>query len=148
MARPDGAAPRAPMDDSVSGVVAVELRYIDRANEAMRRDLQRHFDDDIALQKTLWERLHKLENLKWWVTGATAVICVVLGLVYSLGSRYLQLEVSAVVLTQVREQTAQSLDDVGAKIEATNALLRRQADEDKRHTEEQIKRIETALRKR
>ncbi len=144
----EGAAPRALADDSISGVVAIEMRHVWRSHEDMRKAVERHFDDDIALQKTLWERLHKLENLRWWVTGAAAVIVISGSVLYALGSRYLQLEVSAVVLEQVKTQTASGMRDLEAKIESTNALLRRQADENKRDTEEQFLRIERVLRKR
>lgn len=148
MVNPNGNTPRTVIDDDISGAISMDLRHLWRSHEELRKDIARHFDDDISLQKTIWERLHTLDNLRWWVTGAAAVVVVCGSLLYALGSRYLQLEVSAVVLEQVKSQTAATMGSVEAKIDSTNAFLQRQTEENKRESQDQFQRLERALRKR
>lgn len=148
MARPNDGIPRASVDDDVSGAITMDLRHLWRSHEEARKDMARHFDDDVSIQKVIWERLHKLDNLRWWVTGAAAVVVFCGSMLYALGSRYLQLEVSAVVLKQVQNQTAATNGSLEAKIDSTNKFIQEQAAENKRDAEDKFKRIESALRKR
>jgi len=106
-----------------NGVIVVELRYIQNAQAEFRKDLARHYDDDAELQKRIWERLHTLDNLRWWVMGVAAVVVVVSSILWSIGSHYLQLQVSAIVSEQVKTQTAATMSGLENKIDHTVLLI-------------------------
>ena len=133
----DGAIPRT-TDDSPSGVIALDLRHAWRSQERLRHEFDIHVIDSGKFESRVWDRVSKLENLRWYAAGVIGAVVLLGGLLWALGPRYMQLEMTAIVSAQTKAQSAEDMNFIGAKIDNLQKALESRAARDRADLEERI----------
>lgn len=135
-----GSVPR-PVEDVSSGVIALDLKHAWRSQERLRNEFDAHVLDNGRFETRVWERVAKLENLRWYAGGVIAAVMLLGGLLWTLGPRYMQLEMTEVVSRQIKAQSKEDLDSIGIKIDQLQRALEARAERDRSELEERIKSV-------
>lgn len=133
-----GAVPRV-VSDEASGVIALDLKHAWRSQERLRHEFDAHVLDNGRFETRVWERVAKLENLRWYAGGVIAAVMLLGGLLWTLGPRYMQLEMTEVVSRQIKAQSKEDLDSIGSKIDSLQKALEARAERDRGELEERIR---------
>ena len=107
----DGAAPRSTIEDEVSSAIKIDLKYLWRDQEELRKRFEGYvhertlarssaLKDDALFRSEIWKRINHHENLKYWVLGGAFFLSLVVGLVWSFGNEIAQMRLSRIVQAQ------------------------------------------------
>lgn len=128
--------------DEPSGVVAVELRHLAAGQARLQKALDEHAEEDAGFQQTMWGRVGKLVNMRWYVLGVFAAIAIMAGLAMHYGPYFMRLAVSDVVAPQMRQQAEADREFIGAKLDSFKRSIDEQMRVDRKATEARLDKLE------
>lgn len=130
-----GAAPRLPIDDVNTGVIKVRL-------QAIKESLDTHFKHDEAFQATMWSRVGKLTNLRFYAAGIIVAILAFAGIAAKWGPWVMKMAVVEVVSPQMKAQAEEDQKFIGAKLDRFKESVDDNLAAHSKAIAEQAKRIE------
>src|SRR5690554_4546965 len=109
--------------DRPSDVVAIHLQTMRESNRRIEKQIDDHAKEDAAFQKLTWQRIDKLNNLRWYSMGVIAALAIVAGVAMKWAPDLMRLAVQDVVKTQLREQAEADRSYLGSKLDSFKTTI-------------------------